>query len=187
LAHCSVTSLFPSSWSSGLCPLSCSSLGHTPGMPAHSILSLSKPHLSLQSFFFFFFLQSRCSTTLATPPVHFAFFLLLVLRFEHRASGLLDRHSYCLSHSASLSLQSLPLWQQRVPDPPMTTSTFLQSQFSPHPRFYAACFYLTMRLMIEGFGGKEAVLKTLKDTPMVIHTSPCCCCCPCCPRLILTR
>nr|XP_020032070.1 organic solute transporter subunit alpha [Castor canadensis] len=53
--------------------------------------------------------------------------------------------------------------------------------------FYAACFYLTMRLMIEGFGGKEAVLKTLKDTPMVIHTSPCCCCCPCCPRLILTR
>ncbi|XP_062964268.1 organic solute transporter subunit alpha [Cynocephalus volans] len=53
--------------------------------------------------------------------------------------------------------------------------------------FYAMCFYLVMQVMVEGFGGKEAVLRTLKDTPMVVHTGPCCYCCPCCPRLILTR
>ncbi|XP_004618787.3 organic solute transporter subunit alpha [Sorex araneus] len=53
--------------------------------------------------------------------------------------------------------------------------------------FYAACFYLLMLLMVEGFGGKEAVVRTLKDTPMRVHTGPCCCCCFCCPRLKLTR
>ncbi|XP_069328832.1 organic solute transporter subunit alpha [Eulemur rufifrons] len=53
--------------------------------------------------------------------------------------------------------------------------------------FYAICFYLLMLVMVEGFGGKEAVLRTLKDTPMIIHTGPCCCCCLCCPRLMLTR
>ncbi|KAM9696534.1 organic solute transporter subunit alpha isoform 3-T3 [Dama dama] len=41
--------------------------------------------------------------------------------------------------------------------------------------------------MVEGFGGKEAVLRTLKDTPVMIHTGPCCCCCPCCPRIKMTR
>ncbi|XP_037003304.2 organic solute transporter subunit alpha isoform X1 [Artibeus jamaicensis] len=53
--------------------------------------------------------------------------------------------------------------------------------------FYAVCFYLLMRVMVEGFGGKEAVVRTLQDTPMMIHTGPCCCCCPCCPKLMLTR
>ncbi|XP_005383180.1 PREDICTED: organic solute transporter subunit alpha isoform X2 [Chinchilla lanigera] len=53
--------------------------------------------------------------------------------------------------------------------------------------FYALCFYLLMLVMVEGFGGKEVVLRTLKDTPMRIHTGPCCCCCPCCPHLQLTR
>ncbi|XP_076974116.1 organic solute transporter subunit alpha isoform X1 [Tamandua tetradactyla] len=53
--------------------------------------------------------------------------------------------------------------------------------------FYAVCFYLLMRVIVEGFGGKEAVLRTLKDTPMMIHTGPCCCCCPCCPPIMLTR
>ncbi|XP_021064882.1 organic solute transporter subunit alpha [Mus pahari] len=53
--------------------------------------------------------------------------------------------------------------------------------------FYAVCFYLLMMVMVEGFGGKKAVLRTLKDTPMRVHTGPCCCCCPCCPPLILTR
>jgi hypothetical protein len=32
----------------------------------------------------------------------YLFILLLVLGFELRASHLLDRHSYCLSHFASL-------------------------------------------------------------------------------------
>ncbi|XP_052596460.1 organic solute transporter subunit alpha isoform X2 [Peromyscus californicus insignis] len=53
--------------------------------------------------------------------------------------------------------------------------------------FYAIVFYLLMLVMVEGFGGKDAVLRTLKDTPMRVHTGPCCCCCPCCPPLILTR
>ncbi|XP_036602058.1 organic solute transporter subunit alpha [Trichosurus vulpecula] len=53
--------------------------------------------------------------------------------------------------------------------------------------YVAVCLYLTMMVMVEGFGGKEAVLRTLKDVPMVIHTGPCCCCCLCCPPLFLTR
>uniref|UniRef100_A0A8C6RRC3 Solute carrier family 51, alpha subunit n=1 Tax=Nannospalax galili TaxID=1026970 RepID=A0A8C6RRC3_NANGA len=53
--------------------------------------------------------------------------------------------------------------------------------------FYAVCFYLLMLVMVEGFGGKEAVLRTLKDVPMRVNTGPCCCCCPCCPPLLLTR
>ncbi|XP_004577883.1 organic solute transporter subunit alpha [Ochotona princeps] len=53
--------------------------------------------------------------------------------------------------------------------------------------FYSVYFYLLMMVMVEGFGGKEAVLRALKDTPMMIHTGPCCCCCLCCPRFALTR
>ncbi|KAL8188270.1 UNVERIFIED_CONTAM: Organic solute transporter subunit alpha, partial [Gekko kuhli] len=53
--------------------------------------------------------------------------------------------------------------------------------------YFAACFFLMMLVMVEGFGGPEAVLKALKDTPMVISTGPCCCCCPCCPRILMTR
>uniref|UniRef100_A0A8D0H3I8 Solute carrier family 51 member A n=1 Tax=Sphenodon punctatus TaxID=8508 RepID=A0A8D0H3I8_SPHPU len=53
--------------------------------------------------------------------------------------------------------------------------------------YFAICFYLLMLIMVEGFGGKEAVLKALKDTPMVISTGPCCCCCPCCPRITMTK
>ncbi|XP_037381261.1 organic solute transporter subunit alpha [Talpa occidentalis] len=52
---------------------------------------------------------------------------------------------------------------------------------------YSVYFYLLMLVMVEGFGGKEAVMRTLKDTPMAVQTGPCCCCCPCCPRLHLTR
>uniref|UniRef100_A0A8D0PUK6 Solute carrier family 51 member A n=1 Tax=Sus scrofa TaxID=9823 RepID=A0A8D0PUK6_PIG len=53
--------------------------------------------------------------------------------------------------------------------------------------FFAMCIYLLMKVMVQGFGGQEAVLRTLKDTPIRVHTGPCCCCCPCCPKLILTR
>uniref|UniRef100_A0A8D0KEF1 Solute carrier family 51 member A n=1 Tax=Salvator merianae TaxID=96440 RepID=A0A8D0KEF1_SALMN len=53
--------------------------------------------------------------------------------------------------------------------------------------YFACCFYLMMLVMVEGFGGKDAVLKALKDTPMVISTGPCCCCCPCCPRITMTK
>ncbi|CAM2119263.1 organic solute transporter subunit alpha [Caretta caretta] len=53
--------------------------------------------------------------------------------------------------------------------------------------YFSICFYLLMLIMVEGFGGKEALLKALRDTPMVISTGPCCCCCPCCPRITMTK
>ncbi|XP_010172443.1 organic solute transporter subunit alpha, partial [Antrostomus carolinensis] len=53
--------------------------------------------------------------------------------------------------------------------------------------YFAVCFYLLMLVMVEGFGGKEAVLSTLKDVPMVVSTGPCCCCCPCLPRITMSR
>ncbi|KAF1400920.1 Organic solute transporter subunit alpha, partial [Spheniscus magellanicus] len=52
--------------------------------------------------------------------------------------------------------------------------------------YFAICFYLLMLVMVEGFGGKEAVLSTLKDVPMVVSTGPCCCCCPCLPRITMS-
>ncbi|NXD93140.1 OSTA protein, partial [Chaetorhynchus papuensis] len=51
--------------------------------------------------------------------------------------------------------------------------------------YFAVCFYLLMLVMVEGFGGKEALLSTLKDVPMVISTGPCCCCCPCLPQITM--
>ncbi|XP_075274217.1 organic solute transporter subunit alpha [Opisthocomus hoazin] len=53
--------------------------------------------------------------------------------------------------------------------------------------YFAICFYLLMLVMVEGFGGKEAVLSTLKDVPMMINTGPCCCCCPCLPRISMNK
>ncbi|XP_067417128.1 organic solute transporter subunit alpha [Emydura macquarii macquarii] len=53
--------------------------------------------------------------------------------------------------------------------------------------YFCICFYLLMLIMVEGFGGTQALLKALKDTPMVISTGPCCCCCPCCPRITMTK
>ncbi|NXV75513.1 OSTA protein, partial [Atlantisia rogersi] len=53
--------------------------------------------------------------------------------------------------------------------------------------YFAICFYLLMMVMVEGYGGKEAVLSTLKDVPMVVSTGPCCCCCPCLPRMSMSK
>ncbi|NXU48512.1 OSTA protein, partial [Turnix velox] len=53
--------------------------------------------------------------------------------------------------------------------------------------YFSVCFYIMMLVMIEGFGGKEAVLSVLKDVPMVVSTGPCCCCCPCLPRITMSR
>ncbi|NWY66158.1 OSTA protein, partial [Erithacus rubecula] len=52
--------------------------------------------------------------------------------------------------------------------------------------YFAVCFYLLMMVMIEGYGGKEALLSTLKDVPMAVSTGPCCCCCPCLPRITMS-
>ncbi|NWX09875.1 OSTA protein, partial [Caloenas nicobarica] len=53
--------------------------------------------------------------------------------------------------------------------------------------YFAICIYLMMLIMVEGFGGKEAVLSTLKDVPMAVSTGPCCCCCPCLPRITMSK
>ncbi|NWQ82974.1 OSTA protein, partial [Columbina picui] len=53
--------------------------------------------------------------------------------------------------------------------------------------YFAICFFVMMLVMVEGFGGKEAVLSTLKDVPMVVSTGPCCCCCPCLPQITMTK
>nr|XP_060623262.1 organic solute transporter subunit alpha [Anolis sagrei ordinatus] len=53
--------------------------------------------------------------------------------------------------------------------------------------YFAVCFYLMTLVIVEGLGGKAAVLKTLKDTPVRISTGPCCCCCPCCPHITMTK
>ncbi|NXN44263.1 OSTA protein, partial [Rhinoptilus africanus] len=53
--------------------------------------------------------------------------------------------------------------------------------------YFSICFYLMMLVMVEGFGGKEAVLSALRDVPMVVSTGPCCCCCPCLPPITMSR
>ncbi|XP_078245855.1 organic solute transporter subunit alpha [Pogona vitticeps] len=53
--------------------------------------------------------------------------------------------------------------------------------------YFATCFYLLTLVMVEGMGGKAAVLKALKDTPVRISTGPCCCCCPCCPHIAMSK
>ncbi|XP_069476427.1 organic solute transporter subunit alpha [Ambystoma mexicanum] len=53
--------------------------------------------------------------------------------------------------------------------------------------YFSVCFYLTLLMMIQGFGGKAALLEKLKDRPLAIHTGPCCCCCPCLPPMRMTR
>ncbi|NXJ69452.1 OSTA protein, partial [Rostratula benghalensis] len=53
--------------------------------------------------------------------------------------------------------------------------------------YFSICFCIMMLVMVEGFGGKEAVLSVLKDVPMVVSTGPCCCCCPCLPKITMSR
>ncbi|NXN97844.1 OSTA protein, partial [Rhinopomastus cyanomelas] len=53
--------------------------------------------------------------------------------------------------------------------------------------YFAVCFTLLMLVMVEGYGGKEALLSTLKDVPMAVSTGPCCCCCPCLPRMTMNN
>ncbi|KAM4772330.1 organic solute transporter subunit alpha [Rhinophrynus dorsalis] len=53
--------------------------------------------------------------------------------------------------------------------------------------FFAICFYLILMVIIEGFGGKDALIKKMENTEMHINTGPCCCCCPCLPRIQLTK
>ncbi|XP_075058434.1 organic solute transporter subunit alpha isoform X2 [Mixophyes fleayi] len=53
--------------------------------------------------------------------------------------------------------------------------------------YFAVCFYLILMVIIEGFGGKDALVKKLETTDVHINTGPCCCCCPCLPRIKMTK
>ncbi|CAI9534009.1 unnamed protein product [Staurois parvus] len=53
--------------------------------------------------------------------------------------------------------------------------------------YFAVCFYLILMVIIEGYGGKDALVKKLENTEVHLNTGPCCCCCPCLPRFKLTK
>ncbi|XP_053315813.1 organic solute transporter subunit alpha-like [Spea bombifrons] len=53
--------------------------------------------------------------------------------------------------------------------------------------YFATCFYFILMVIIEGFGGKDALVKKMENTDVHINTGPCCCCCPCLPRIKLTK
>ncbi|KAM9315368.1 organic solute transporter subunit alpha [Gastrophryne carolinensis] len=53
--------------------------------------------------------------------------------------------------------------------------------------YFAVCFYLIFMVILEGFGGKDALVKKFEGTELHINTGPCCCCCLCLPRIKLTK
>lgn len=53
--------------------------------------------------------------------------------------------------------------------------------------YFAVCFYLILMVIIEGYGGKDGLVKKLESTDVHINTGPCCCCCPCLPRIKVTK
>ncbi|KAG8445053.1 hypothetical protein GDO86_009988 [Hymenochirus boettgeri] len=53
--------------------------------------------------------------------------------------------------------------------------------------YFAICFYLMLMNIIEGFGGKDSLVKKMENTTLHISTGPCCCCCLCLPRIHLTK
>ncbi|XP_053565030.1 organic solute transporter subunit alpha-like [Bombina bombina] len=53
--------------------------------------------------------------------------------------------------------------------------------------YFAVCFYLILMVIIEGYGGKDALVKKMENTELNINTGPCCCCCPCLPHIKLTK
>ncbi|XP_075720208.1 organic solute transporter subunit alpha [Rhinoderma darwinii] len=53
--------------------------------------------------------------------------------------------------------------------------------------YFAVCFYLILMVIIEGYGGKDALVKKLESRDVHINTGPCCCCCPCLPRIKMTK
>ncbi|XP_071998620.1 organic solute transporter subunit alpha-like [Engystomops pustulosus] len=53
--------------------------------------------------------------------------------------------------------------------------------------YFGVCFYLILMVIIEGYGGKDALVKKLESTDVHINTGPCCCCCCCLPRIKMTK
>ncbi|XP_060690598.1 organic solute transporter subunit alpha-like [Hemiscyllium ocellatum] len=53
--------------------------------------------------------------------------------------------------------------------------------------YFGVCFYLLLLVIVEAYGGQEAMLERLDSVTIAISTGPCCCCCPCLPRMKMTR
>ncbi|XP_056421462.1 organic solute transporter subunit alpha [Hyla sarda] len=53
--------------------------------------------------------------------------------------------------------------------------------------YFALCFYLILMVIIEGYGGKDALVKKFEFSDVHINTGPCCCCCVCLPRIKMTK
>nr|XP_019821230.1 PREDICTED: organic solute transporter subunit alpha [Bos indicus] len=117
------------------------------------------------------------SACFSYPPTAAQLLRALATKGEHAVSFLTLTSSWFFSKQIVSAFSCFGLWIPRA-------LTLVEMAITT---FYSMCFYLLMQAMVEGFGGKEAVLRTLKDTPVMIHTGPCCCCCPCCPRIKITR
>ncbi|XP_062901354.1 organic solute transporter subunit alpha-like isoform X1 [Mobula hypostoma] len=53
--------------------------------------------------------------------------------------------------------------------------------------YFAVCYYLLLLVIVQGYGGEDAMLERLATDCVRISTGPCCCCCPCLPRVRVTR
>ncbi|XP_064420748.1 organic solute transporter subunit alpha-like [Latimeria chalumnae] len=53
--------------------------------------------------------------------------------------------------------------------------------------YFTICIYKFLVMIIEEYGGDEAIVQTLQDVPVKISTGPCCCCCLCLPSVKMTR
>ncbi|XP_072897799.1 organic solute transporter subunit alpha-like [Hemitrygon akajei] len=53
--------------------------------------------------------------------------------------------------------------------------------------YFAVCYYLLLLVIVQGYGGEEAMLEHIATDRVRISTGPCCCCCPCLPHIRITR
>ncbi|KAJ3589491.1 hypothetical protein NHX12_010336, partial [Muraenolepis orangiensis] len=53
--------------------------------------------------------------------------------------------------------------------------------------YFAVVVYKVLVLLIEEFGGTDALLKRFSKETFRVNTGPCCCYCRCLPRVPLTR
>ncbi|XP_078479744.1 organic solute transporter subunit alpha-like, partial [Lampetra planeri] len=53
--------------------------------------------------------------------------------------------------------------------------------------YFAICIHQFMVMMVQEYGGEEALVRRFHGSPIPISTGPCCCCCLCLPRINLTR
>ncbi|XP_023698551.2 organic solute transporter subunit alpha-like isoform X1 [Paramormyrops kingsleyae] len=80
--------------------------------------------------------------------------------------------------------------------PPVIAATSCVGLWVPRSSMFTdftASIYLSISLhkflvmMLEEFGGEEALVRRLQDKPLKTSTGPCCCCCLCLPPLPVSR